>query len=695
MAVVEIEIRANVAVIQVDNPPVNAISSQIRSGLVEAIEQIEDNNAVDRAILICRGRTFMAGADVREFSQQPQPPHLPEVTAAIEASHKPVTAVIHGQSLGGGLEIALACHYRIALAGSRLGLPEVKLGLLPGAGGTQRLPRLLGAEAALSMIVSGDPVSAEKALESGLIDGLCQLSTENPLADLFEYALDFAQHLDLSETSHRRLSLRSATAPNAGLYDQWRERYTKRQRGVDAPQACIDAIEAATSLPFDQGIARERELFLSLRGSDQSQALQHLFFAERRALRNTGVGTAQARPINCVAIIGAGTMGTGIAMSFANAGIPVTLLEIDPQALARGMDRIASQYAATVKRGKCSQDEAEQRRELIQGTTDYAQLARIDLVIEAVFEKLEVKQQVFEQLDRHCKPDAILATNTSYLDINQIAAVTSRPQQVLGLHFFSPANIMKLVEVIKADRTSDVAMSSVLQQLKRLGKVSVTAGVCHGFIGNRMYQSYQREVGLLMLEGAKPSQIDNALYQFGMAMGPLAVADLSGLDIGYLMRRSLDESKYEQRAFLIHDRLVESDRKGRKSGAGFYRYDASSTANQDDPEVLELIKTIATEQGVEQRSIDTEEIVQRCMLALINEAGHILDEGIAASAADIDLVYCHGYGFPKHRGGPMQLASCWGLAQVEKQIDELARTQGPRWWNASKSLRDAAQKNSW
>lgn len=688
MAAVNMQISEGIAVITINNPPVNAISQAVRQGILNAVVAANVDRSVQKVLIICEGRTFMAGADVSEFGKPPQQPDLPDVVAAIEACEKPVVAAIHGQALGGGLEIALGCHYRVALKGSRLGLPEVKLGLVPGAGGTQRLPRLLGAEKALNMITSGNPIVADQAHKLGLVDQVVE-------GDLKTAALEYVKQLPTGVPAERHLSGKAADAVESSLFDEWRKKMAKRQRGVKSVQACIDAVEAAVTLPFEEGCAKEREAFLDLRGSQKSKALQHIFFAERQAGKLPELKSVETLPIQTVAVIGAGTMGTGIAMAFAQNGYDVTLLELSAEALERGMGRIRGLNEKAVQRGRMSASESEEMLRRIQTTTDYADLSRVDMVVEAVFEDLEVKKKVFQQLESVCKPTAILASNTSYLDMNKLAETVERPAKVVGMHFFSPANIMKLVEVVKTDLCNDETLATVLNVLKSLGKVGVVSGVCHGFIGNRMYQCYQREAGLLLLEGATPAQVDKALYQFGMAMGPFAVADMSGIDISYMMRKALSTEQYDTRAFTVHDRLVEGDRKGQKTGAGFYRYEDGNGAGVDDPEVLALIETVAEELGFERRTVTDSEIVERCMLALVNEGAHILDEGIAASAADIDVVYVNGYGFPRFLGGPMHYATAMGIDAAASKIAGFAERLGDRWWSQSYALTRAAEKGSW
>lgn len=639
---VKLTTHSNIAIISIDNPPVNALSQPVRQGLWDAIQTIEADTTILAAILICQGRTFIAGADIAELSAPPQPPHLNDLVDALEHCSKPLIAAIHKQALGGGLEIALGCSHRIATVESQFGLPEVKLGLIPGAGGTQRLPRLIGIEETLKVVVEGKTLNAQQALDLGLIDTIAE-------DNLQEQALLLTQKVMTTKHDHHYESTPLESEVN---FEAWRKKLHKRQRGFQAPQTAIDMIEQATLVPYSEAKQKERVQSLQLRKSPQSLALQHIFMAERKAMK---IDTSnQSMTFKHVAVIGSGTMGAGIAAFFALAGLKVTLLDISESALETGLSRIQNILDQSLKRAKITEAQYENTLALIKTSTDYATLADTDLVIEAAVENLELKQQIFKTLDQTCKPSTILATNTSYLDINLIAEATQRPAQIIGLHFFSPAHIMKLVEIVCTDHVSDSVIHSVAKLLKRLGKVSVKTGVCHGFIGNRMYQCYQREVGLLLLEGATPKQIDTALYDFGMAMGPLFVFDLSGLDISYLMRKSLPEGVVHPHAFQVHDQLVEMERKGRKTGAGFYDY---VDGKQEESElVISIIKTTAERFGYQQQTISAEVIIQRCMQALANEGSQILEEGIAECESDIDVVFVNGYGFPRYRGGPMFLA---------------------------------------
>jgi len=689
MSVVRYETEHNVAVVTVDNPPVNAISAAVRQGLVDAIQKAGADENVEAVVLICAGRTFMAGADVREFGKPPVDPTLPAVITAIENSDKPVVAAIHGQALGGGFEIALGCHYRVAVRDAKVGLPEVNLGLIPGAGGTQRLPRLIETEEALKIITSGKPVGAGEAETLGILDAVIP-------GDLLEGALAFSGKVAGSNPADRRLACHTAVHGDDVDFNAWRNDMERRHRGFAAQPAAVNAVAAAVALPFTEGIQRERALFVERRESDQSAAMRHLFFAEREAGRIPGIGKeTPAREINSAAVIGAGTMGGGIAMALANVGIPVTMLEVSEEALDKGLGTIRKNYEATVKKGRLSAAARDQRLALIEASTDYGDISEKDVVIEAVFEDFAVKSEVFRTLDAVCKPGAILATNTSYLDVDAIAAVTGRPADVVGLHFFSPAHVMKLLEVVRGAETAPEVLGTAMKLSKRLGKTGVVAGVCLGFIGNRMYQCYQREAGLLLLEGVEPARIDKALYDFGMPMGPFALADLTGIDSGVRMRRSLEPDQYEVRAFRVHEGLVDRGRLGQKTGAGFYRYEEGSRTPLEDETTADLIGTIAAEEGFEKRGVGDAEIVERCVLAMVNEGARLFEEGIAYRAADIDVVYANGYGFPRYRGGPMFYAEQVGLAQVLERIEGFAERLGPRWWSPPAVLKEAADRGTW
>ncbi|WND01536.1 3-hydroxyacyl-CoA dehydrogenase NAD-binding domain-containing protein [Temperatibacter marinus] len=678
MSAVHYSVEQFTAFLTVDNPPVNAISHSVRQGLADGITAAQKDERVKSIVIHCAGRSFMAGADIKEFGKPPQEPHLPDVCHHIEACNKPVIAVIHGVALGGGLEIALGAHYRIADESAQLGLPEVNLGLIPGAGGTQRTPRLIGVEAATDLITSGKPIRADKALTLGLIDAVVE-------GALKKAALKFAHSVQEKEIP--KPYAQKPAIPSETFFEDTRRLLSKRKKGFEAPQACINAVEAASTLSFMDGMKRERELFIECRNSSQSAAQRHMFFAERESLKVEDVPReTSAYPIKSVAIIGAGTMGAGIAIAFLDKGMPVILKEVSEEALKAGINRVEMNYAQQVKKGRLSEAMKDSRLALLKGSIDYGDLSDVDLVIEAAFEKMDIKKLIFAELDKAVKKTCILATNTSYLDVNEIAESVSNPKNVIGLHFFSPANIMKLLEIVRGKATSIETLNTALQLCKKIGKVGVVSGVCFGFIGNRMFQHYQREVGLLMIEGATPWQIDQALTKYGMPMGPCAVADLAGLDIGYFTRQSLSDDQYEAKAFLLHDRLVEMDRKGQKTGAGFYDY----ADRQGSPSAMveNMLSEISQELGIERRAVSEAEIVERTIDALICSGSEILSEGIAARSSDIDVVYCNGYGFPRWRGGPMHYATHHGKAIIRARIEGYAEKFGNRWWRVSDWLKD-------
>jgi 3-hydroxyacyl-CoA dehydrogenase len=683
MSVVSYQLEGDIGVIRLNNPPVNALSHVLRNGIQDAVTQAQDDASL-ALVLICEGRTFIAGADISEFGKPPMLPSLPELLVVIEASKKPIIAAIHGTALGGGLETALACHYRCALTSAQVGLPEVKLGLLPGAGGTQRVPRLTGVKAALDLMTTGIPIAAAQALNIGLIDKVVK-------GDLLIAALDFANEVIAQGAKLKRVSDLEVdkTTASAEFFADYRKTLSKRFRGQEAPHRIVECVEAAVNTPFDEGLKVERRLFVECMQSSQSGALQHMFFAQRMSskVKNLPKDT-QLKDIKRVGIIGGGLMGGGIAMNFVNVGIPVTLLEISQEALQRGKDLIAKNYAMTVSKGKLTVELATQRQDMITGTTDYNDLADMDLVIEAVFENLDIKKQVFAKLDNVCKQGAILASNTSYQDVNLIAQSTSRPQDVIGLHFFSPANVMKLLEIVRGDETSDEVVATSMAIAKSIKKVPALSRVCYGFIGNRMLRHYAREAQLCLLEGSTPQNIDAVMQKFGMAMGPLAVGDLAGIDIGYKAREGLtDEQKGDVRAYCIADALYEMGRLGQKTGAGYYQYDPDTRQRSVDPVVLEVIEAQAKKRGVERKVISDKTILERLTFALINEGFKILEEGIAQRPSDIDVVYAFGYGFPAYRGGPMFYADAIGLAEIYKTICEFGRTYGEEFWQPATLLK--------
>ena len=689
MSIITYEIKDDIGVITLNNPPVNALSQALRAGLKQAIENAQ-KDASKALVIICEGRTFIAGFDITEFGKPPQAPSLPDILDTIEASEKPVIAAMHGTALGGGFELALTCHYRCALASAKVGLPEVNLGLLPGAGGTQRVPRLAGVEAALDLITSGKPIPASKAFELGLIDRVIDV-------DLHQGAIAYTKELVSGQAELRRvrdIRIDPATVP-ADFFDNYRAKLAKRMRGRTSPQLIVDCVEMAVNLPMDQGLQKERELFRKCRDSGQSAALRHMFFAERESAKIKGLPKDIApRDIERVGIIGGGTMGGGIAMCFTNAGIPVTLLEINEDALQRGKDIIARNYSISVKKGKLSEKDAVQRQEMISGTLDYNDLADADLVIEAVFENLDIKKEVFAKLDSVCKQGAILATNTSYLDVNRIAAVTSRPEDVIGLHFFSPANIMKLLEIVQADKTKDDVLATSMAMARKIKKVPALSRVCYGFIGNRMLRQYAQQAQLCMIEGGSPEQIDSVLQTFGMAMGPLAVGDLAGLDIGYKARQGLtDQEKGDPKTYKIADTLVEMGRLGQKAGAGYYKYDPKTRQRISDPDVMGIICQVADDLNVVRKELSDEEILTRHSFALINEGMKILEEGVAQRPGDIDVVYVFGYGFPAYKGGPMHLAETIGLKKVYETICDFRNAYGETQWTPAALLEQLVKEN--
>ncbi|MAO39863.1 MAG: 3-hydroxyacyl-CoA dehydrogenase [Pseudohongiella sp.] len=686
-SVVSYEIVNNIGVIKVDSPPVNALSQAVREGILDAVNAAQKDDT-DAIVLMCEGRTFIAGADITEFGKPPRDPSLPAVLGALENSSKLVVAAIHGTALGGGFETALACHYRCAVPSAKVGLPEVKLGILPGAGGTQRVPRIAGVKAALDMITSGNPVAAGKASDMGLIDEV--LAGKDLKAEAVAYARDLADSGALLKRI-RDIKIDPASI-EPGFFDAYRKQVAKRARGQIAQDRIVSCVEAAVNLPMDEGLEVERKLFSELVSSPQSKAMRHAFFAEREAAKIKDLPKdTPIRDVKHVAIIGSGTMGGGIAMCFANVGIPVTLVELNQEALDRGLGIIRKNYSITVQKGKMSDADMEKRLTLIDGTTSYDDIKNVDLVIEAVFENPDIKKEVFGKLDAVCKQGAILATNTSYQDVNMIAEATSRPQDVVGMHFFSPANVMKLLEVVRGDKTADDVLATVMKLGKAIGKVCALSRVCYGFIGNRMLQGYGRQAHMLLLDGATPTQVDAAAEKFGMAMGPLAVGDLAGLDIGYKARQALG-TKPDPRTCIIADALVEMDRLGQKSGAGYYKYDAATRARQADPEVEALIKEKAKELGIEQREISDEEIVDRLFFPLINEGALILEEGIAQRPGDIDVVYLYGYGFPVAKGGPMFYGDQVGLKQVYDRICEFRDKLGADYWQPAPLLEKLAKE---
>ena len=675
MSEVRVDIRGAVAIVTIDNPPVNALSQPVRSGIVAAMRDVDGDDRVNAAVLICAGRTFCAGADIREFDRPPRPPHLAEVIARIEAGRKPVVAALHGTALGGGFELAMGCHYRAAVPDARVGLPEVTLGLLPGATGTQRLPRLVGVQQALDMMISGKPLGAVAAQAAGIVDRLIEHGA------LLAGAVAYAEELVAGGAGVRRIRDLPVEAVPDGFFDAYRTKIAPRTRGLVSPQKIIRSVQGAVELPFDEAAAQERALFAECKASPQSKALRHAFFAERAAGKVAGLpAQARARDVRRVAVIGAGTMGAGIAYSCLGAGLDVTLLDNDAAALARGRETVAGLYRGAVSRGRVTESAMTAGLARLNDTRDYAALGDVDLVIEAVFENMAIKQDVFARLDRVCRAGAILATNTSTLDVDRIAAATGRPQDVVGLHFFSPAHVMRLLEIVRGAKTADDVIVTSLALARRLRKIGVVVGNCFGFVGNRMLYGYGRESQLLLLEGASPEHIDGVLEDWGMAMGPHAVGDLAGLDVGYKVREQRTDLGGDPRFYRIANVLVESGRFGQKTGKGMYRYEPGSRTPIPDPEVRSVIAREARALGVGQREIGPEEIVQRCIYALVVEGARILEEGIARRAGDIDVVWLNGYGFPRHRGGPMHYADEIGVERVYQAVCALRDRFGPMYW---------------
>jgi 3-hydroxyacyl-CoA dehydrogenase len=655
----------DIAVITIDNPPVNALSHAMRSGLVDALARARTDARVKAVVIVCAGRTFIAGADISEFGKPVRAPTTLDVIAAIEASEKPVVAALHGTPLGGGLEVALACHYRVASPGTRPGLPEIKLGLMPGAGGTQRLPRLIGMDKAMSMILSGDQISATEALEAGLIDAVVE---GNLTTAAVAFARDNAgQPLVLAKERDEKLAPDRA---NPEKFEAAAAAALKRARGRKAPSAAIEALRGALTAPVDRALARERALFLELVASEESKAQRHIFFAEREAAKVPEIAAVKPAEIHRAAVIGAGTMGGGIAMCFANAGIPVQVVEADDAALARGLDAVAAHYRSASARGTLAPDEAQARIARIAGTTDLGAIADADIVIEAVFEDMAVKKGVFAALDRIAKPGAVLATNTSYLDVDALARGTSRPEAVVGMHFFSPAHIMRLLEVVRGSATAPETLATAIAVGRKIGKIPAVVGVCHGFVGNRMHRVRGNEGERLLLDGALPQDVDAAMTEFGFPMGPFAAADLAGLDIGWRMRKA------QGLHAPIADLLCEQGRFGQKTGRGFYRYTSGSRTGEPDPAVADLIAEERARGGGVAGTIGKEEIVERLLYPMINEGARILAEGIAQRPGDIDVIWVYGYGFPAWRGGPMHHADAVGLARIRDRLNAFAERTG-------------------
>jgi len=674
----------NIGVITVNYPPVNALSHAVRTGLIAALEQGQEDSEAKVLLLVCEGRTFIAGADIREFGKPMQSPGLPELVETYEDSDKPLVAAIHGTALGGGLEMALGCHYRVALNSAKIGLPEVKLGLLPGAGGTQRLPRLIGAQEALEIITSGEFVEAKAALALGILDVV------DDGKDVKAAGLAYAQQIAEEGKPVRRVrDLKDKIAADKGsdVFNQFRALLQKKARGQFSPFKCVDAIEAAFELPFAEGMKRERELFTACMDSPQRAGQIHSFFAEREVSKVKGLSKdTPVRAVNSIGIIGAGTMGGGIAMNFANVGIAVTIVEMKQEALDKGLGIIRKNYENSAKKGRITPQQVEDRMALITGSLSYDDFNSVDLVIEAVFENMAVKKEIFAKLDAVCKPGTILASNTSTLDIDEIASATRRPEDVVGMHFFSPANVMKLLENVRGSKTSDEVKATVMAVAKKIKKVGVLVGNCHGFVGNRMLHRRGAEAMTLVNEGATPQQVDKVLTDLGYPMGQFAMSDLAGIDVGYRIREER-RNVGEQVAFSWMDKLAEQNRLGQKTMAGVYKYEEGSRQPVPDPEVERIIEDFRKEQGIRSRVITDQEILERCMYVMVNEAAKILEEGIADRALDIDVVWICGYGFPAYRGGPMFWADQVGLGSILAAVEKYHSDVGGEQWKPAALLK--------
>ena len=675
---VDLDRRGRVAVITVNNPPVNALSQHVRQGLRDGVTQAVADAGVGAIVIVCAGRTFIAGADITEFGKPPAAPGLHEVLDLIESSPKPVVAAVHGTALGGGLEVTLACHYRIGVKDARFGLPEVKLGLLPGAGGTQRLPRVVGVEKGLAMMVSGDPIRADEALRSGLIDEIVE-------GDLTAAGVAFAEKVLNEQRPLKKIrDLDDKVAPVRGkpeVFVSFRKSVARQTRGFRAPENIIKAVEAAVSLPFAEGIKRERELFVELLGSPESRAQRYFFFAEREAAKIPDVpADTRVKDVEKAAVIGAGTMGGGIAMNFANVGIPVTVVEMNQENLDRGLGIVRKNYEATASRGRMTAADVETRMGLIQGTTDWNKVRDADIIIEAVFEEMPIKKEVFAKLDGLAKPDAVLATNTSTLDVDEIASATTRPESVIGTHFFSPANVMRLLENVRGKKSSKSTVATVMALGRRINKVPVLVGVCYGFVGNRMLHQRGQQAEKLILEGALPHQVDKVLTDFGFPMGPFAMGDLAGLDVGWRIRKGRGAKSP------VADRICELGRFGQKTGSGYFKYEKGDRTPIPDPDVEKIIVEVATEQGITRRHITDEEILQRLLYPMVNEGAKILDEKIAIRASDIDVIWVYGYGWPVYRGGPMFWADQIGLRSVRDTMQGFQKATGDAFWTPAPLL---------
>jgi len=691
MSTAHYDVHGTIAVIRLDNPPVNGLGLALRQGIVNGIRQAESDTAIKAVVLIGSDRAFSGGADISEFGspKATAEPNLLTVVNYVESSRKPVIAAISGACMGGGLELALGCHYRIAKPDAQIALPEVKLGLLPGAGGTQRLPRLIGAEHAVNMIVSGSVVPAKQFKGSPLFDEIVD-------GELFDAAVAYATKVVSENLPLKKVRDLKAKHPNPeGFFMFTRNTVGAMAKNYPAPLKCVDAVKAAVTMPFDKGMAIEREAFLNLMQTPESRALRHAFFSERLTSKIADVPSdTPVRDVKSIGVIGGGTMGTGISINFLNAGIPVTLVEMKQEGLDRGVEAIQKVYEGRVKKGRMSEDDAKAKMALLKPSLTYDDLSDVDLVIEAVFEEMGVKQSVFEKLDEVCKQGAILASNTSTLDLDKIASFTKRPEDVIGLHFFSPANIMKLLEVVRGEKTAKDVLATAMKLAKTIKKTAVVSGVCDGFIGNRMINQYQREALLMLEEGASVQQIDKAIEKFGFAMGPLRMADLAGGDFGWAIRKRQYEENPDMVKMVLADRICEMGRYGQKTGAGFYRYEPGNRNALHDPEVDKVVDEVRAELGITPRKISNQEIVERCVYALVNEGAQILDEGIAQRASDIDMVYLTGYGFPVFRGGPMHYAEEVGLPNVVRAMQAFTedRHTQPGFWEPAALLAKRAEE---
>ena len=670
----------NIAVITIDNPPVNALGYAVRQGIWDALDQFNDDAGAEAGVLMCVGRTFIAGADITEFDKPPQDPWLPGVFAKMDQLSKLLVAALHGSALGGGFETALSCHYRCAVASAKVGLPEVNLGLLPGASGTQRLPRLTGIKIALDMILSGKHISSAEAVGYGVIDKIID-------GDLKEGAIAYARELLVSAAPIRRVSELEVDVSEVteGFFEEQEKQIAMKFRGFFSPFKILECLRAAAEKPFDEAMKLERVLFDECKASSHSQAQRALFFAERTIAKIPDIPKdTPKREINRVAIIGAGTMGGGIAINFINAGIPVTVLEMQQEALDRGLANVRKAFEGSVKKGRMTEQQLQASMELVTGALDYNDIADADLVVEAVFENMDIKKQVFAKLDEVCKAGAILATNTSTLDVDEIAAVTKRPGDVIGLHFFAPANIMKLLEVVRGAKSAKDVVATAMGLAKRIKKTGVLVGNCFGFVGNRMFLPYIREANLMLLEGVSPQRIDQVAYDWGMAMGPLAVVDLSGVDVFYKIIDGWDARPDDPAYFRMITVLNDLGRFGQKTGAGVYKYEGRKAV--PDPEVAELVAKEAKSLGIEQRDISDEEIQQRLFYSMANEGALILEEGIAIRSSDIDVIFTSGYGMPRYRGGPMTYADMVGLKDVYDVMNKYRERYGDLHWTPAPLL---------